>query len=119
MRKVIITETLIDRVESDPRYRAALAARGDAEWREGARCIQAPDPDLFFPAVAEDLAPARRVCLSCPVAGECLAEALGRAEIDGVWGATTSAERRVMRAVWRCRDDRRAAPATPARAVAV
>ena len=106
MRKVVVTAELLERVESDPRYRAAAAARGSAEWREDAVCIAAPDPDLFFPAGPEDLAPARRVCLSCPVAGECLAEALGRAEIDGVWGGTTTAERRLMRAVWRHRPER-------------
>lgn len=109
MRKVVVTPELLDRVESDPRFRAAAAARPAPDWRTDARCIAAPDPDLFFPAGPEDLAPARRVCLSCPVAGACLAEALGRAEIDGVWGGTTTSERRLMRAVWRHRRPRVAA----------
>lgn len=101
MRKVMITSDLLQRVESDVRYRGAVESDAGPDWRERALCTAAPDPDLFFPTAPEDLAPARRVCRACPVAGACLAEALGRAEVDGVWGATTAAERRVMRAVWR------------------
>lgn len=101
MRKVVLTPELERRVESDPRFQLAAGAAFSPGWREHALCIAAPDPDLFFPAAPEDLAPARRVCGRCPVAGECLAEALSRAEIDGIWGGTTTAERRVMRAVWR------------------
>jgi WhiB family redox-sensing transcriptional regulator len=106
VRKVVVTAELQRRVEGDRRFQAARRASAgcrDAgpEWREAALCTSAPDPDLFFPAGPEDLEPARRVCRTCPVAGACLAEALGRAEIDGVWGGTTSAERRTMRAVWR------------------
>ncbi len=109
MRKVIVTTELARRVEADPRYRAALTACADPDWRERAVCTNAPDPDLFFPAVIEAVEPARRLCRRCPVSGECLAEALGRAEIDGVWGGTTTTERRTMRAVWR-----RSRPCEPA-----
>jgi WhiB family redox-sensing transcriptional regulator len=101
VRKVTITSDLLRRVESDSRYRAARDSTANPEWREQALCISTTDPDVFFPAGPEDLEPARRICRTCPVAGACLAEALGRAEIDGVWGGTTSAERRTMRAVWR------------------
>lgn len=101
MRKVVLTPELIHRVESDHRFRLAATATSYPDWREDALCIAAPDPDLFFPVAPEGLEPARRVCGRCPVAGQCLAEALSRAEIDGVWGGTTTSERRVMRAVWR------------------
>ncbi len=102
MRKVVLTDETLRRVRRDSRFRAALEARhAPAAWREEGRCVSAPDPDVFFPAIPEDLEPARKVCRVCPVAGACLAEALSRAEIDGVWGGTTSAERRTMRAVWR------------------
>lgn len=101
MRKVVITDDLLRRVESDERYRRAAEADFGPDWRERARCTAPRDPDLFFPTGPEELAPARRVCQACPVAGACLAEALGRAEVDGVWGGTTTSERRVMRAVWR------------------
>lgn len=102
MRKVRLTEDRVLRVEGDARFRAALDAQdAPSDWREHGACVTGPNPDLFFPAVAEDLEPARSVCRSCPVSGPCLAEALSRAEVDGVWGDTTGAERRLMRAVWR------------------
>lgn len=108
MRKVVLTSELLRRVESDSRYRAAVdagtvAASGDREWRERGACARTDDPDVFFPALPDDLEPARRLCRTCSVTGPCLAEALSRTEIDGVWGGTTSAERRSMRAVWRHR----------------
>lgn len=111
MRKVVLTPELMHRVEADHRFRTAGAAETYPDWREDALCIAAPDPDLFFPVGPEGIEPARRVCGRCPVTGQCLAEALGRAEIDGVWGGTTSSERRVMRAVWRRSHPLVAAPA--------
>lgn len=66
------------------------------------------DPELFFPlgddgphgvvesgALAQ-LAEARAVCATCPVREACLDIALRRGEV-GVWGGTTSAERRAIR----------------------
>ncbi|HVV30350.1 MAG TPA: WhiB family transcriptional regulator [Mycobacteriales bacterium] len=101
MRKVILTPDLLRRVYGDARFRAALDAETGRDWREAGSCVGADDPDVFFPVDNDQLAPARALCRRCPVAGPCLAEALGRAEIDGVWGGTTTAERRSMRAVWR------------------
>ena len=101
MRKVILTDDLLRRVYGDTRFRAALESGPDVDWRGRGLCVGVQDPDVFFPAESADLEPARRVCMRCPVLGECLAEALSRTEVDGVWGGTTSAERRSMRAVWR------------------
>jgi WhiB family redox-sensing transcriptional regulator len=103
VRKVILTPELLRRVYGDFRFKAALSAEPTANWREQGSCVGVADPDVFFPPDNdhEHLAPARSVCRACPVLGACLAEALGRTEIDGVWGGTTSAERRSMRAVWR------------------
>lgn len=101
MRKVNLTPELLTRTFSDHRFRAALGADGLRDWREEGACTRCSDPDVFFPANPEDVDPARAVCAACPVAGPCLAEALNRAEIDGIWGGTTTAERRSMRAVWR------------------
>ena len=98
MRKVVLTPELLGRVYDEPRFRAALDARQEPDWREQAGCIGVADPDVFFAAAPEMAPPARAVCQQCPVLGECLAEALGRTELDGVWGGTTSAERRSMRA---------------------
>jgi WhiB family redox-sensing transcriptional regulator len=101
VRKVILTDELLGRIYRDSRFQAALDAGTDSEWRGRGLCVGAPNPDVFFPSTPEDLAPARRLCRACPVLGECLAEALTRTEVDGVWGGTTSAERRSMRTVWR------------------
>lgn len=75
-------------------------------WRSQAACKDAPLPvvDEVFRRpggqVAHDFAD--RYCLSiCPVAAECLGEAMGRHEF-GVWGGTSSH--------WRTR---RGAPAAP------
>jgi WhiB family redox-sensing transcriptional regulator len=103
VRKVILTPELLRRVYGDHRFQAALSADRSSNWREEGACVGANDPDVFFPSDNdhEHLDPARSVCQRCPVLGACLAEALSRTEIDGVWGGTTSAERRSMRAVWR------------------
>jgi len=41
---------------------------------------------LFFSEDPDDLRLARSICVSCPVAEECLAAALARGEPTGVWG---------------------------------
>jgi WhiB family redox-sensing transcriptional regulator len=110
VRKVILTDELLRRVYGDPRFKAALRARSETDWRGRGICVGVDDPDVFFPAAPEFTDPARRLCRSCPVIGECLAEALTRTEVDGVWGGTTSAERRSMRAVWRQHAGRGPAP---------
>jgi len=57
------------------------------------------DPALFFPEDGQEewVAAARSVCGSCPVRGECLADALARDEQWGVWGGTSEQDRRRMR----------------------
>lgn len=89
------------RVVRDPRFRLAQESRApDSAWRSRGRCLEL-DPELFFPAPAEDPTPAVRICHGCSVAGPCLASALDSGELDGVWGATTPQERQVMRQAWR------------------
>ncbi len=48
-----------------------------------------PDPDIV-----EDVARALAVCAGCDVRETCLAHALGRRELTGIWGGTTERERR-------------------------
>jgi WhiB family transcriptional regulator, redox-sensing transcriptional regulator len=72
-------------------------------WREDAACRHA-DPDLFFPAGAagparRQASEAKRICRACPARTPCLAWALDHGVTDGVWGATTPAERRAIRAL--------------------
>ena len=76
----------------------ADAAR-EQSWADAALCAQA-DPDTWFPEKGhnEQTQAAKATCRRCPVAGECLAYALGlEDDLMGVWGGTTQAERRIMR----------------------
>ncbi|NRQ32370.1 WhiB family transcriptional regulator [Nonomuraea sp. NN258] len=79
-----------------------LDPRPPVHWSTRAACQDA-DPALFFPLTWDDrLAPrndqARRICRGCPVQRACLDWALRTGEPDGIWGGTTPAERRLLRA---------------------
>ncbi|WBB62480.1 WhiB family transcriptional regulator [Streptomyces sp. WMMC500] len=72
-----------------------------AYWRERAACLHA-DPELFFPAgnstpTLNQIAEAKTVCRTCPVAAPCLEWALRLGQVHGIWGGTTERERREMR----------------------
>lgn len=59
------------------------------------------DAELFFPVgtgapAARQVEKAKAVCRRCPATADCLTRAL-ELGADGVWGATTEAERRRMR----------------------
>ncbi len=65
-----------------------LPAPGAADpWAE-ARCrVGAPrTAELFFSDQIPDIARAKAICATCPLAAECLAGALERREPWGVWG---------------------------------
>jgi WhiB family redox-sensing transcriptional regulator len=73
-------------------------------WRDAAAC-RGESIDTFFPArgagLAASIARARATCKVCPVVAECLALALEQpamADLAGVFGGTTAAERAVLRA---------------------
>ncbi|GGX81657.1 WhiB family transcriptional regulator [Streptomyces fructofermentans] len=73
------------------------------DWRERSLC-RYEAPDLFFPIGTHDRGPAllqtdeaKAVCRRCPVMGRCLDWALESGPVEGVWGATTEAERRALR----------------------
>ena len=73
----------------------------DLDWRDRAACVDA-DPELFFPIgtagpALEQIEQAKRVCLRCPARPRCLAWALEHDFVSGIWGATTEAERRLIR----------------------
>lgn len=72
-------------------------------WREEAAC-RGLLPALFYPERGEDASSARDVCRTCPVAEECLTDALVEGERWGIWAGTTPSERRVLRPVWRRSD---------------
>ena len=72
-----------------------------AAWWSRAACSTA-DPDLFFPISGAGLAlkqgaRAKAICARCPIQQACLDYALNAGPIQGVWGRTTEAERRLLR----------------------
>lgn len=73
----------------------------DTRWRERAACRTA-DPELFFPAaeagpaLARQVADAKRVCGVCSVRAECLTWALDALPY-GIAGGLTEDERRGLR----------------------
>ena len=70
------------------------------DWREQAACKDDPTPDLWFvpPGDRHGIAAAKAICRRCPVAAECLAEAMANPSIVGVWGGTTENQRAKLRA---------------------
>ena len=66
-----------------------------ADWREQAECKDDPIPDLWFvpPGDRHGIAAAKAICHRCPVAAECLAEAMADPSIVGVWGGTGEQQR--------------------------
>lgn len=72
----------------------ALLAAIRPAWMADAAC-RGHDPRLWFPERGADVRPAKQICATCPVAGEC-AEA-GAGEV-GIWGGLSARERRRSRA---------------------
>ena len=70
------------------------------DWRDRAECKDDPIPDLWFvpPGDRHGIAAAKAICHRCPVAAECLAEAMANPSIVGVWGGTTENQRAKLRA---------------------
>ena len=71
------------------------------DWRHAALCRD-EDPELFFPIgstgpAATQVEQAKVVCRRCPVVAECLTWALETGQENGIWGATSEDERRVLR----------------------
>ena len=73
----------------------------DLSWMDDASCAEV-GPDLFFvdPNQRADAERAKQFCRRCPVRKACLEYAVSNKFIDGVWGATTGAERAK---IWRAK----------------
>ncbi|GGW55048.1 hypothetical protein GCM10010503_35050 [Streptomyces lucensis JCM 4490] len=72
-----------------------------ADWRDHAACV-GEDLDIFFPlsgfsTPGAEASPALAVCRRCPVILPCRTWAIDHGEDDGIWGATTAAQRRAIR----------------------
>lgn len=76
------------------------ASDNRAEWWSAAACLTA-DPELFFPISSSGLAlqqvaQARAICARCGIQQACLGYALDAGPVQGIWGGTTEAERRLL-----------------------
>ena len=65
-------------------------------WQDSAACIGA-DTAIFFPESGDPVGSAKALCRACPVREQCLADALERGEVHGVWGGLSAKERRKYR----------------------
>ena len=67
-------------------------------WRDDSACRERPDVDFFpFPEDVQAISRAKEVCVTCPVAEECLIYAIETRQGDGVWGGHTPKERTKLR----------------------
>lgn len=66
-------------------------------WCTRGACRRQPTA-WWFAVRPLEVARARRICDTCPVRTECLAHALARPSLLGIWGATTPNERSAIRA---------------------
>ena len=67
-------------------------------WRSHAACVDT-GPELFFPSRGQSIEPAVRICRSCPVRAECLADAMADPEWRdlGVRGGLSVRRRQMIR----------------------
>jgi WhiB family redox-sensing transcriptional regulator len=68
-------------------------------WMTGAACQGAGADEFVIGANHKPSAAVKAMCGRCEVRKECLAFALEREDLVGVWGGTTERERRGMRRV--------------------
>jgi WhiB family redox-sensing transcriptional regulator len=83
---------MTDTVQIRPPQEAA----GPPDWPEQALCAQS-DPEAWFPEAGRSAAIAKAICARCPVQAPCLAYALARPGLRGVWGGLSERERRAVR----------------------
>lgn len=65
------------------------------DWADQAAC-KGEDPEIFFPERGADVATAKSFCARCPVVDRCLQWAIEH-EQQGIWGNTSSRQRRNIR----------------------
>ncbi len=63
--------------------------------RPRALCATHPEPDLWFSG-SKSQERAALICRRCPLRPACLAHAVERPEVWGVWGGTTEEQRRAL-----------------------
>ncbi len=78
------------------------------EWREKMRCINHPDPELFFPTTQVGysrkdnprIKEAKSFCNGCTVKIQCLQAAIDNGEESGVWGGELFEDERLRRKIF-------------------
>lgn len=65
----------------------------EMDWQGRAAC-RGRDTDLFYDNDEIGVRRALMICADCEVRDPCLAQAMARREVFGVWGGTTETERR-------------------------
>lgn len=70
--------------------------RDDCAWMASGLCREVGSGP-FFQNKGESSSEAKAVCLRCPVQDECLAYAIARPELEGIWGATSERDRMALR----------------------
>jgi WhiB family redox-sensing transcriptional regulator len=73
---------------------------GRPEWMSRGACIGMAT-ELFFATTNTGIAEAMKVCVLCEVRAECLAHALAHSDMAGVFGGTTTDDRRRLRSIRR------------------
>lgn len=86
---------------------AAWLDRVRPDWHRHAACAGAPT-EMFFPTRGASVEPAKQLCAGCPVAQQCLDEALDDPELVGIRAGTSAAKRAEMRRADPTRRRRRA-----------
>ena len=72
------------------------AAAYDTDLLDLGLCTQI-DPAVFFPIKGGSPRAAKAICARCPIAADCLRDALDDPSLEGVWGGTTEREREHLR----------------------
>lgn len=93
-----------ERVKSGPRPATLVDLLEDtarASWMSKGACLDAPNPDAWFPAPGAHDAVTReavKVCQGCPVRKRCLQYAVEHPDpLHGIWGGRTEQYRRAAR----------------------
>lgn len=73
-----------------------VAMVAEMKWADRALCADA-DRDTFFPEKGASSAPAKRICMACPVRAECAEWGVSHVEAYGIWGGLSERERRKVR----------------------
>lgn len=78
------------------KYRNGLSDRpGERDWVAQANCLD-EQTSIFFPHNGRDYVAKLAICEACDVRVDCLAYALKRRDVNGIWGGTSGNERKVM-----------------------